>query len=92
MARQVTVSAMREVRNGPAIVRDEFKHKRLLAYSLKSSINTVPAITVITAELVMEIEGETVCREKEFRMVLAGTDGLPADVGAGEWVVFTWAL
>jgi hypothetical protein len=92
MARRAAISAMREVRNAPATMRDEFSTKRLIAYTLKSITDNVPAITVISTELVMEIDGEIVCRDKDIRMVLAGRDGMPAILEAGEWAVFTWAL
>jgi hypothetical protein len=90
MARQATAFGLAGVKNGAARVRDEFKSKRLIAFSFNSILDDAPAMTVIEAELYMEIEGEVVHQVKSFRMVFAGDDGLPAVIEAGKWAVLTW--
>jgi hypothetical protein len=92
MARQATVSAIPGVKNPPAILREAFRHKRLIAYTIKSIFEEDPEISVISTELVLEIEGETLCWEKNFRMVFAGPDGMPTNTEVGEWAVFTWTV
>jgi hypothetical protein len=92
MARQVTRAGMATAKNGPARVRDEFKTKRLIAFTFRSITDESSGITDILTDLVIEIDGETVRREKKFRMVFAGADGLPAFAEAGVWVVFSWTL
>jgi hypothetical protein len=92
MARQATVFGLAGAKNGPAKVRDEFRSKRLIAFAFMSFSNEAPAITEIVAELVMEIDGDVVREEKRFRMLLAGSDGMPAVNEAGAWAVVTWAV
>jgi hypothetical protein len=92
MARHASVSAFQGAKNGPAKVRDEFKTKRLVAYTFNSINDDAPAMTTIATELVMEIDGEIVCEVKDFRLIYSGTDGLPAVIEAGEWVILNWAV
>ncbi len=92
MARQATVFRVAGAKNGPARVRDEFRSKRLIAFSLSSISNTAPAITEIATDLVLEIDGEVVHKGKTFRMLLSGSDGMPAVIEDGAWAVMTWAI
>lgn len=92
MARQAALSRNVDIKNGPARVRDEFKNKRLLNFTFKSISDEYPAITDVVTELVMEIEGQPVHQDKTFRIVFAGSDGLPAVAEPGEWAVFTWTI
>ena len=92
MARQAALSGNVAVKNGAVRVRDEFKSKRLIAFTFKAVSELGAGITDILVELVMEIEGETLLQEKNFRMMHAGPDGSLAITAPGEWAVFTWAI
>jgi hypothetical protein len=92
MARQAARAGNVGIKNGPARVRDEFKNKRLVAFTFQSIEDSSSGITDILAELVMEIEGEILHQDKRFRLVFAGSDGLPAIAEPGEWAVFTWTI
>lgn len=92
MARQAALSGNVAVTNGPARVRDEFRNKRLVSFTFKSIADKYAGITDIVAELEMEIDGKAIRQEKEFRIVFAGSDGLPAIAEPGEWAVFTWTV
>lgn len=92
MARQATMAGLHGLKNAPARIRDEFKSKRLIAYTLESIVDDVPAITVITTNLVMEVEGEIVNQQQQFRILFAGSDGMAAVLEEGQWAVLTWAL
>lgn len=92
MARQAALSGNVAIKNGPARVRDEFKNKRLVSFTFKSILDKYPAITDIVAELEVEMDGQSIRQVKEFRIVFAGSDGLPAIAEPGEWAVFTWTI